>query len=457
MSADELASLADGIRGFEGWRVGETRVIRSASRQVVAEPQAPAPVPPGAAIYAEAYKHFFAEGQSYEYGRPDRPKPGRDPSRLERDLDGDGRLGVDCSAFVWRGLKNAGFDVPGESAASFTTQTLFNGTTTTAYARQHFDVVPASEARKPRGGLRQGDILMFAGSGGQHVGIFNGYDANGHIQFIGSQGSTGPKQVTVAPGGYWDGATTQIVGALRAKAEFQVRTPLHADSVRPISPEVVSSSPKGARDDEAVLGRGDKSPSVSQLQQQLHRLGYTGRDDHPLKIDGDFGTNTEHAVCAFQRAHGLHVDGDVGPATRAALAKAERAPLLSEQTHPDHALFHQAQQGLRQLPAGTFHGGREIDNVAAALALKARESGVTRIDHVLMNTRGDGVFAVQGNPLDPARHLVLVNKTQAAAQTVAHSTELMATQDNSRLHAAQTQVQLQHQEHRAGLSMVMRP
>lgn len=208
---------------------------------------------------------------------------------------------------------------------------------------------------------------------------------------------------------------------------------------------------------EEVLREDAHGTGVRALQDQLSALGYTDPHNHPLKIDGDFGPNTTHAVRAFQQAHGLHVDGIVGRDTREALARAERTPLLSEAMHPHHALFDQARQGLRQLPPGSFHNDRELNNLAAALALKARENGVTRIDHVLMNTRGDGVCAVQGNPLDPARHVVLVDKAQAAAQTVAHSTELMAAQDSSRLHAAQAQVQLQHQEHRAGLSIVMRP
>ncbi|WP_333629342.1 NlpC/P60 family protein, partial [Stenotrophomonas cyclobalanopsidis] len=244
MSVREREVLADGIRRFEGWNPGEVTTQQAPTRTQAAAPvqtQTPSQAPAAtatapaaaaaatgsAAVYNEAYQHFMASGRQYEYGRPDHPRPGRDSSRLERDLDGDGRLGVDCSAFVWRGLKNAGYDVRGENAAAFTTSTLFNGANTTAYAREHFDVTSAAEARKPNGSLKQGDILMFSSSQGQHVGIFKGYDAQGNIQFIGSQGSTGPAEVTIRPGGYWDGGSTRIVGALTPKPEFQVRAPLH--------------------------------------------------------------------------------------------------------------------------------------------------------------------------------------------------------------------------------------
>lgn len=205
-----------------------------------------------------------------------------------------------------------------------------------------------------------------------------------------------------------------------------------------------------------VLRQGERGADVRALQDRLARLGYTAPHGHPLKIDGDFGGKTDHAVRAFQRAHGLRVDGVVGDDTRAALSRAERTPLLSEQTHPHHALFQQARHGLRQLPAGSFRNDAEVDNTAAALAHTAHQSGVSRIDHVLLSTRGDGVFALQGHPHDPARHLVSVDRAQAAAQSVARSTELLATHDASRP-AIQVQAQMQHLEHRAGLSVGMRP
>ncbi|GAB3358183.1 XVIPCD domain-containing protein [Lysobacter tyrosinilyticus] len=211
------------------------------------------------------------------------------------------------------------------------------------------------------------------------------------------------------------------------------------------------------RKDGQTIDHGDHGAAVRDIQQQLHNLGYVGPQGHPLKVDGDFGGNTEHAVRAFQKAHGLHVDGVIGSDTQKALLNAEKAPLLSEKTHPSHPLFQEAQQGLRQLPSGTFRNTEELNNTAATLAQKAKESGISHIDHVLMNTRGDGVFAVQGNPQDPARHLASVDKGQAMMQSVERSTELMATHDGSRLQSAQVQTQMQHQEHRSGLSMAMRP
>ncbi|MBX3712083.1 MAG: peptidoglycan-binding protein [Lysobacter sp.] len=343
MSGEELKALADGIQGFEGWFEGQTRELSSARVR-----QSPTP---SHAIYREIDFHFFKSGRNYEYGRPDLPKLDRDPSRLERDLDGDGLYGVDCSAFVWRGLKNAGFNVPGDTAAGFTTHTLFNGNRITPFAQKNFDLIPADEARRTRGSLQPGDIVLFAGTW-QHVGVFKEYDDKGRIVFAGSQSSTGPNEVAIEPGKYWDGGKLRIVGALRAKPEFQVREPLHG---QPSAPDVsasleqlgqrlrglagtgdpstapdlgvangipayltpgqssgrsrtTDSTPNGAFSD-GRFNAGDTGVGVQMLQARLAGLDYPGRDGRPLVADAEFGPNTRHAVTLFQKDHGLPQTG----------------------------------------------------------------------------------------------------------------------------------------------------
>lgn len=205
-----------------------------------------------------------------------------------------------------------------------------------------------------------------------------------------------------------------------------------------------------------VLKQGTTGDHVERMQCALARLGYSDLSGRPVKVDGDFGQRTAEAVKAFQRAHGLQVDGVVGAETRTALQKAERTPLLSERTHPGHSLFQEARDGVRHLPVGTFRNAVEMDNAAAALASKAWQTGVTRIDHVMLNTRGDGVIGVQGNLQDPARQMVSVDRVQAAAQSVERSTNELAA--HAAVHQqAQVHARLQHVEHRSGLSMGMRP
>ena len=70
-----------------------------------------------------------------------------------------------------------------------------------------------------------------------------------------------------------------------------------------------------------TLRRGSKGEFVKRLQIELN-----GRDFGygPLKVDGDFGPDTEKAVKKFQQSHNhvLGVDGIVGPDTWGVLLSA---------------------------------------------------------------------------------------------------------------------------------------
>lgn len=62
-----------------------------------------------------------------------------------------------------------------------------------------------------------------------------------------------------------------------------------------------------------TLRRGDQGDAVRLLQSKLNEHGAR------LKLDGDFGDNTDKAVRQFQQKHGLTTDGVVGLKTRKAL------------------------------------------------------------------------------------------------------------------------------------------
>jgi len=55
------------------------------------------------------------------------------------------------------------------------------------------------------------------------------------------------------------------------------------------------------------------------VQRLLFAQDYKGADGKVLKLDGDFGVNSEFALKEFQKARGLTVDGDCGPNTWAKL------------------------------------------------------------------------------------------------------------------------------------------
>lgn len=415
-------------------------------------------------IYNEARIHFFESGQRYEYGRPDMTLHSRtngptDPSRTEEDKDHDGKRGVDCSSFVWRGLHDAGYAVGDKP---FDTHTLFNGRTVEPYARQHFDVIPAEEARKPNGRLEAGDIIMFRSTkdGSQHVGIVRDYDAQGHIRFIGSQVSTGPAQVEIRPGGYWDGGKDgmQIVGALRAKPEFQARQPLHAGQAskeptlahpsggaEPQRPSTNAPQAEAPKKHDGILREGAHGSNVKELQERLNALGVTDARGHRLEPDSRFGQHTREAVEAYQRAHGLEPDGEVGPKTLESMrARTKASPGLDSPDHAANTVFNGATDATKRLDER--HGrapDEQSQRIAGAATVAAMRSGLDRIDHIVMNEDGSKGYAVQGDLNSPLKKVAEFDVNKALATPLEQSSEaaLQAQGQNQ----AQTQAQQRQQ------------
>ena len=66
------------------------------------------------------------------------------------------------------------------------------------------------------------------------------------------------------------------------------------------------------------LQKGDTGEDVAEMQKALAAAGYRGAMDPSLY--GSFGSATEEAVKAFQRAKGLVIDGIIGEKTAAALS-----------------------------------------------------------------------------------------------------------------------------------------
>ena len=79
------------------------------------------------------------------------------------------------------------------------------------------------------------------------------------------------------------------------------------------TPVTTASAPAPA----TTLKPGDSGAQVKRLQRALKQLGYTVG-----KIDGDYGTSTQTAVQAFQKASKLTADGVLGTKTLLALKQA---------------------------------------------------------------------------------------------------------------------------------------
>lgn len=428
-------------------------------------------------IFEQADHHFFHSDMKFEYGRPDGRtanktdrKPGlTDTSRTEQDNDHDGYRGVDCSSFVWRGLKNAGYDVGNEP---FSTHTLFEGKKVMPYASEHFDVISGSDAAKKHGDLQQGDIIMLKQNPGsnQHVAIFKGYDKDGNIQFIGSQTSTGPAEVKMADGTYWS-EKWDVVGALRAKPEFKTHEAQPLDRPSPAAENKLgtpkANTPATAEHSHAKpavqhatgMRQGEKSADIQAMQEHLNKLGIRDERGHALIADGDFGKHTRSAVENFQRAHGLEPDGIAGKQTMEALKRAQtQAPGIQEASHPGNPMFRQSQSAVHAIDAQQGRAPDHVsDRLAAAVAVSSYANGMTRVDHVVLADEGNKAYGVQGALSSPHKQLAEVNTQQAVSTPLEQSSQQWHQVTQQRQQATQQQTVQQEMSKQQASSPGMGP
>ncbi|ATE71947.1 peptidoglycan-binding domain-containing protein [Lysobacter capsici] len=228
---------------------------------------------------------------------------------------------------------------------------------------------------------------------------------------------------------------------------------------RQVYPGSVGRTAPAAPMANGVLSQREKGQEVRELQERLNELGYTDASGQPLRADGNFGQKTKEAVKAFQQDHdGLTVDGIAGSKTLDALktatakdpaqdtptptqassqpaqpakqgtapAQTATGPLLSDPSHPDHGLYKQALAGIEKLGPQGFKDQAERERAAATLTYEAKVSGMSKIDHVVPNASGTGLFAVQGALNDPAHQRIYADKAQAVQQPVDKTTEQLS-------------------------------
>lgn len=124
----------------------------------------------------------------------------------------------------------------------------------------------------------------------------------------------------------------------------------------------------------------------------------------------------------------LHVRPDVP--SRITVEPGSTAPATHERVHPhasmrDEPLYRQAEAAVRRLDAGL---GRDYDEtsarMAASLAWLAKESTLTRIDHVVLSEqndsvrKGENVFVVQGDLHDASRRMAYMKTADAVNTSV---------------------------------------
>ncbi|MEA9579272.1 peptidoglycan-binding domain-containing protein [Xanthomonas nasturtii] len=229
------------------------------------------------------------------------------------------------------------------------------------------------------------------------------------------------------------------------------------------TPSHDSPSTPGAPAAGAVLVSGARGDNVQAMQQKLADLGYLGKDGAPLVPDGHFGSSTLQAVQQFQSDHQLTVDGKVGRGTLSALdaavqQQAEQAQKVAEPTmatpgHPDNPRFQQAAEKLETLEEQRRQGGLtplfkdrdQLENAAGQVAFESKVAGMSRIDTVVARLDNQGLFAVQGQPNDPAAQRTYIDFSQAVNHDLQSSTrQSQALDADPQQRQAQEQMQTQH-------------
>ncbi|HEV7778205.1 MAG TPA: peptidoglycan-binding domain-containing protein [Luteibacter sp.] len=201
----------------------------------------------------------------------------------------------------------------------------------------------------------------------------------------------------------------------------------------------------------AALREGARGDTVRTLQGELGQLGYTAANGRALQADGSFGPGTHAAVEAFQRDHHLSADGIVGAKTAQAIqgaipqqpaASAAVMPGLQDRAHSGNAMYEQARDAVHRLDAQQGRtSDQHSDNLAAALAVAAHGSGMTRIDHAVLGDDGSRAWAVQGDLNSPFKQYADVGTGQAVATPVAQSSAAWEHAAQQQSQAGQVQVQ----------------
>jgi hypothetical protein len=97
-------------------------------------------------------------------------------------------------------------------------------------------------------------------------------------------------------------------------------------------------------------------------------------------------------------------------------------PQLTEAKHPDHAMFQQALRGVHAIDASTGRSPDQMsENLAGALTVEARRSGMSRIDHVVLSDDFSRAYAVQGEANSPFKKFAEVPTEVGVATSIDRS------------------------------------
>ena len=154
--------------------------------------------------------------------------------------------------------------------------------------------------------LRLGDMLLFAGKDSSRASA--GYV--GHVEMV---YKINGKIVTLCGHGSGTPRTTEMNAYCRSRYNSKTSTKLGHRGLIRVRRFIVDDGEGGL-----CIYNGCKGSEVTALQEKLDKLNKQGFIDVGLGkygIDGDFGSDTEKAVEAFQSKYGLETTGIVDDAT----------------------------------------------------------------------------------------------------------------------------------------------
>ncbi len=113
----------------------------------------------------------------------------------------------------------------------------------------------------------------------------------------------------------WNAVNLDGGGSSEMIVNNQIKNVLTDGSERKIGSAIIAYNKNGVIEN-TILKTGSTGQQVSELQNNLNKLGYN------LVVDGIFGKNTENAVKDFQSKNNLVFDGIVGDKTKEAIKQA---------------------------------------------------------------------------------------------------------------------------------------
>jgi len=206
----------------------------------------------------------------------------------------------DCSTAVINAWEQAGVPVKSKGGATYT------GNMRSAFLKYGFKDVTSKVNVRTGSGLKRSDVLL---NSVHHTAMYcgNGKEVEASINEKGR--ATGGK-----PG---DQTGREIL--IRSYRNYPWNYVLRYESADE-SASTGTTDGSGCYMFEVKTVRiGNKNSSVLLMQKLLRVGGFKGKDGKTLNLDGSDGTNTDHALKAFQKKMNLEVDGVCGARTWAKL------------------------------------------------------------------------------------------------------------------------------------------